>query len=319
MSDFTPRLGWVDFNDRTEETNVAHEKAVGDMPAFKIYGAQKTSLKKVVLTDLWSHPLVQQALGYKFPRIHQLTGSCVGAGGGNAVFTTISFEVVRLGDPEQIFVPLWLLNYGKSRQRAGFRGRGEGSIGSAFAESLRLDGVTMATLDGLPKFSNADGLVWSESVEMQWSDGASIPSQYLTDAKKHLIKTTAQCRNSDAVRDAILNGYPCTDACSGFVNRATVKGVGDEAVCFGDIDTNGGHQTSIQGWWEHPSFGELFLYQNNWPAQVYPKDPAGGAPCSVWISKKRMDWICRQGEVYAISQYDGFPAQKLDESLFMMV
>jgi hypothetical protein len=313
------QTGWIDFNDRTRETHEAHERILGDMPSFRIVGSTKTpATKKVVLTQIWRHPAVKAALGFEFPRVHQLTGSCVGAGGVNCDFTLLATEVVN-GDREVIKVPFWPFTYGKSRQRAGMRGRGEGSIGSAYAEAARLDGYLDPDLDGLPKFTNSDGLVLTSQIEMQWSDGAAIPDKYVQAAKPRVVGTTAPCKTADDVREAILNLYPCTDACSGFVNRAQVRGTGDDAVLMGDIDSRGGHQTSIQGWMEHPTFGELFNYQNNWPASVYPSDPAGGAVCSLWITKKRMQWICDQGEVYAFSNMNGFPAQDVEKVLFRVI
>lgn len=314
------RPGWIPFDDRTAETHEQHERAVGDMPRFRICNSTGAAAeKKIVLTDVWTHPRVEAALGFKFPRVHQLTGSCVGAGGGNCLFTLSAIEVIRLGDRERIVVPFWLLPYGMSRKRAGMRGRGEGSIGSTFAESARLDGWLDAREPGLPGFTVADGLVWSERAEMDWSDGAAIPAEFLARARTQLVRSTAPCESADDVRDAIQNYYPCTAACDGYVGRARVQGTGADAVLVGDVDSRGGHQTSIQGWMEHPTFGELFLYQNQWPEQVYPRDPAGGGPCSCWISRRRMDWICKTGEVFAFSQFEGFPEQRLDRELFRLL
>jgi hypothetical protein len=319
MAEFTPKLGWLSPDERTPEQNECHERIVASMPDFRLIGSRPAmSDKKVVLTDVWKHPAVVEAIGYPFPRIHQLTGSCVGAGGGNGLFTLSAIEVVRLGDREQIVVPGWLFTYGKSRQRGGLRGRGEGSFGSAWAEAIKLDGIVPANYPGMPGFRNEDGLVWSSNDEYKWSDGAAIPDDFAREARKYLVKTVSPLRDADDVRESIVNGYPCTAACGGFVGKGYVRGSGSDAVLIGSIDSRGGHQTSIQGWMEHPQFGELFLYVNQWPEQVYPKDPAGGPPCSVWINKQTMNQICRE-EVYGLSQFDGFPAQEIEKSLFRIM
>jgi hypothetical protein len=299
--------GWIPFLDRTADQNIAHANIVDDMPKFRVFGSAELKPSKLLLTDFWTAPQVVSALGYPYERIHQLTGSCVGAGGGNTAFTLSAIEVVRLNDPEQIIVPFWLLPYGISRKLAGMRGRGEGSLGSTFAKAVQQYGFIDARLPGLPAFTNADGLTWASKDEYAWSDGNAISSTWLEQAAKRTVKTVSPCTSADNVRDAILNYYPVTCACDNFVGSARVQG----DILTGSFDRSGGHQTSILGWWEHPSLGEMFLYQNQWPASVYPKDPGGGPACSVWISKKSMDWACKTGEVYAFSQYDGYPAQTI--------
>ena len=112
------------------------------------------------------------------------------------------------------------------------------------------------------------------------------------------------------MRQAILNYYPCTDASPKFVNQPRMQGSQSPAA-VGRLDSDGGHQTSILGWWNHPELGELFWYMNQWPRSMYPADPGGGPAGGCWITSLAMDWICRNGEVYAFSQFQGFPAQEL--------
>lgn len=297
--------GWIPFDQRTKEQHEVHDGIVCDMPQFRVFGDAGEKPTKVLLTDVWKHPSVVAALGFEYTRIHQLTGSCVGAGGGNMGFTLAATEVVRLGDPEQIYVPFWLLPYGISRKLAGFRGRGSGSMGSTYAKAVQEYGFLKANLPGLPAFQRADGLVWSESAEYEWSDGNAIGQQWLQPASQRTVKTVSSINSADEAREAITNYYPLTCAVDNYVGRAHV----DDGVAIGSFDTYGGHQTSIQGWMEHPKHGELFLYVNQWPKSVYPSDPAGGPDCSVWITKKSMDWACKSGEVYAFSQFNGYPAQ----------
>ena len=141
-------------------------------PAFQLLRAAPAP-QKLLLTDFWKHPTVTTTVGYPYPGILQNTGSCVGAGGGNCIFTLAAIEVARNGDAEEALVPFWLLTYGRSRYDAGMRGRGEGSLGSTFAQASREDGIIPATLAGLPKFTNAeDALSWGADAEMTWSDGA---------------------------------------------------------------------------------------------------------------------------------------------------
>jgi hypothetical protein len=308
MSDFAHLCGWVEPSQRTDEQNEAHAAAMARMPSFQVYGSHGDEPNKVLLTDLWRHPETLQALGFAWPGVHQLTGSCVGAGGGNALFTLAAIEVIRLRQPEKIVVPFWLLPYGKSRQRAGMRGRGEGSLGSTFADAVREDGVVDARDSGLPAFRDDQGLVWGQQAELAWSDGGAIPREWLEKARHRIVRTTAPCRSSADVKAAIQNYYPCTVACGRYANPRNARIV--EGVTLGKFDASGGHQTTYLGYYLHPSLGPLFWYENQWGHQ-YPTDPITGLRTGCWLKASDVDWSCRD-EVFAFSQFDGFPAQTFE-------
>jgi hypothetical protein len=303
-------MGWIPPGQRTDVQQAAHEKIVAAMPKFHIQGKTVYDDKKYCLFDLWKHPSVVSAIGFEWSGIHQFTGSCVGAGGGNTVFSTMAWEVLRLNDPEQIVVPFWLLPYGRSRYYMGDRGPGEGSLGSCFARAIREDGILPAKSAGLPTFNNNDGVCWGGNVEMSWSDGdAQQTMDRLSESRKHPVKTTAELKSADQVRDALVNGYAVSEASMyGFNPR--VEGSGAEAVLIGRRGPQWSHQMSFHGWWEHPRFGELFWLQNQWGLNAHGSDPSGGPAGGVWVPKQDVDWICRSdGEVYAFSQFQGFPAQ----------
>lgn len=299
--------GWIPFEQRDLLMQAAHAEALARMPShFALSSSGDDKGDQVLLTDFWKHPEVVASVGYEFPGIHQLTGSCVGAGGGNVVFTLAAVEVVRLGDPEQALVPFWLYTYGRSRFRAGMRGRGEGSMGSSFAEAIREDGIVPATDPGLPPFNQREGLVWGESAELQWSDGESADANVVARAKRFVVKSTAPCRDHTQVRAAIQNYFPCTNACSYYAspNGARVQ----DGVCLGRLDSRGGHQTGFLGWKKHPTLGDLYLYANQW-GFVYPQCPTGAPRIACWLLANEVDRICSEGEVYAFSQFQGFPGQ----------
>jgi hypothetical protein len=305
-------FGWIPPEARNQVQEQSHHEAAQEMPRFAIEGKEASDVKKVCLFDIWNHPLVVESNGFAFPGIHQLTGSCVGAGGGNVAFTLASWEVVRLNDPEIAYIPFWLLPYGRSRYYLGDRGRGEGSTGSTFAKAAKEDGFVKATHPGLPKFTNNDGLVWGSSVEYSWSDGDDPQTMnLLPESRKHLVQTTARCRNADEVRQAICNGFPCTEA-SMYGFNARVEGEGSDAVLIGRRGPRWSHQMGLIAWWEHPKFGELFFDMNQWGQGAHGKDPSGGPAGGVWIPKADVEWICQTSdEVYAFSQFQGFPSQKI--------
>ena len=307
----TPFFGWLPPDDRTHAQQINTLIALHEMPRFLITGAKGDDPKKVCLWELWKHPLTVKAIGFEYPGTHQLTGSCVGAGGGNVLFTVMAVEVIRKGDPEEICVPFWLLPYGRSRFYLGERTPGEGSTGATFAKAAREDGVLPATLAGLPAFENNDGLQWGAGVERSWSDGdAQQTMALLPESRKHPVRTTAECRSADDVREAIRNYYPCTIA-SSWGGGMQCRTEGDPPVLVNKRQGQWNHQMSVQAWWDHPSLGEIFWVQNQWGLETHGRDPAGGPGGGFWVKKADVDWICRNGEVFAFSQFDGFPAQTL--------
>lgn len=310
----TWNFGWVPPENRTEEAAEAAHRAATEMPRFAVDGVTKypdgsaSEPERVNLYEAWKHPDVVAANGWEFTGVHQLTGSCVGAGGGNCWFTLAGMDVIKRGDAEKPLLPFWLLPYGRSRYYLGDRGPGEGSTGSTFAKAAREDGVVPAVGDSLPSFTRDDGFVWGRSVEMKWSDGDNSDTMaLLPKSRMHLVKTTAQCRSADDVREAIVNGYPCTCASMYAHNGGRVQGSGKNAVLIASRQGSWAHQMSLLAWWMHPEFGELFYLMNQWGLRAHGQDPAGAPAGGVWIKKADVDWICRD-EVFAFSQFAGFPA-----------
>jgi hypothetical protein len=307
-------FGWRSHEVRTAHEAASHAAAVAAMPSFRIDGDGNDD-KKVCLWDCWRHPTVVAETGGKvFPGFHQLTGSCVGTGGGNTVFSLAAVEVVRLGDPEQALIPFWPLPYGRSRALAGMHGRGEGSMGSSFAQAMREDGIVEASLNGLPMFKDDDGIYYTAGVEMTWSDGDRAPAALLALSRKHLVKTTAPIHNADALREAIRNYYPCSFAgdWGGLMHCPTS---GTPPVLLNRRADTWDHQQSVHGWWDHPTLGEIFYVMNNWGLDVHGRCPSGAPAGGYWIKKADADYQCRTGEVFAFSQFQGFPAQKFSWGL----
>jgi hypothetical protein len=303
-------LGWVSFHDRTDEQNQLHSAIVGKMPAFTLFGETPPVGTKILLTDTWKDKQVVETLGFAFPGWRQYTGSCVGVGGGNAAQTVNFLDAILRKEPEKIVLLLWLYNYGRSRQRGGMNGRGEGSFGSTFAESMAQDGLTEWAVDGvaLPDHKINGQIEVGQSVELQWSDGNFAPKPVRDEANQHKL-ISAPITSGVAVRDAIVNGYPVTRASMVFVNPGTAK-VRNGAL-IGTYNGRGGHQESWLGYWHHPQEGELIYEMNQWGANAYGVDPGGGAPGGCWIRIEEIDKQTRTqyAETYALSQYDGYPAQ----------
>lgn len=301
--------GWIPPDELSRDQRAAHEACLAAMPRDLPVGrGVNENATKVCLWDCWAaHPA-------GWPGIRQITGSCVGAGGGNALFSLICADVMKRRDPERVEVPFWLLPYGVSRQIGGLRGRGEGSFGSAFAKAAER-GFPEADAHGLPPFAEQDGYVWGKETELQWSDGAAIPRRWLDEARKTPVKLVAPCKTADDVRDAIRNYYPvtCASDWGGPMRPPVVEG-----VLLSRRTTTWMHQMSVQAYWDHPQLGELFWIHNQWGRETHGRCPSGAPGGGFWVRKGDMEYICSAGEVYKFSELQGFPglSEPLDFSAF---
>jgi hypothetical protein len=308
-----PLLGFIRPQDRTPAQETAHNLAVGMMARFTLPVPTLAKGQKLCLFDFWKHPKVVADVGFVFDRFHQLTGSCVGAGGGNGLFSTIASQRVAASSPTKAFLPFWLSAYGMSRHYMGDDGQGEGSMGSTFAKALTLDGIRdwPSGKDSLPSWSDDDGVTVTSGVEMKWSSYRNGDLQTVLQAsRQHLVGAAAECKSAQDIKAMLLNGYGVTFACNNYIGHGSVKGSGDSAYVTGYWDGGGGHQQSLHAYWEHPTDGPLYWAQNNWPGSTYPKDPAGGPICGVWVTEANVERALRlDAEVYGLSHLSWFPAQ----------
>ena len=294
--------GWIPPERRDPAMVAAHAIATGQTPNLAVYGTNAyADATKVGLWECW-----KLALGKDYAGVHQITGSCVGAAGGNALFSLAAADVVRRRDPELAVVPFWLLPYGLSRKFAGIRGRGEGSFGSTFAKAVREYGHVKADEQGLPTYTDRDGLVWGSNAEYEWSDGAKISESWLTKAKPYLVRSTALCRSTDDVRDAIKAFYPVTIASNwGGLMKCPVKGTGANTRLVNRRATTWMHQMSVHGWEDNPELGELFYVLNQWGLDAHGRCPSGAPPGGFWVDRATAERMLSVRDSYSV-EFDGF-------------
>lgn len=300
-----PPLGFVTQSQRTQAQNDAHVAAVGAMRQFALPVPQLARGERLCLFDFWKRDEVVAEVGLTWDRIHQLTGSCVWAGGTNALFSTIAAQ--RVAGKSRAFLPFTLHNYALSRHAVGWDSPGEGSLGSTFAASLEKDGVedwrdsAIAAL--APTFRQGDGISVTSQDEYKWSSVKQSPDEVVVrTSRNHLLGSATPAMSAIGARALILNGVGVSFACDRFIGHGAVRGTGDEACVVGRWDSSGGHQQSLHAFWEHPSFGPMYWAQNNWPGSTYPRDPAGGPVCGVWVLEADLDAAFRYGsEVFGLS------------------
>lgn len=306
--------GYIPPSLRNQQQHDANEAAIKLMPRFAIAPVSLNKGEKLCLFDFWKRKEVVDEVGFVFTRMHQKSGSCVLAGGFNGLFSTIAASRFS-NDPIVAFLPFCFHNYAMSRHYFGQDGEGEGSFGSTFARSLREDGIidwpNGNDPDGLPDYTQPDGIVVGASVEIKWSSirNVNVP-KIVSKAKRNLVGSAAELKDVGQIKTALLNGYGVTFACNNFIGNASIRGSGADACLVGYWDTYGPHQQSLHAVWEHPDLGTLYWAQNSWPASVYPKDPAGGPDCGCWVTEAKVAQALRlDAEVYALSNVSWFPAR----------
>lgn len=283
-------------------------EAKKEMPRFSIKGTYK-DVEKALLWELRPRVPKHEEI---FRVFFQETGSCVGNGVGQAVRELSLVEVHRKGDPELVLLPFYLLPYGKSREYAGLRGRGEGSWGTSAAKAIRQDGILPADTEGLEKWTVKNGgITWGRNAELKWSDGAAIEAKWLEKSRVHLVKTTALIKNTDEAFEALINGYSMTLASNwGGMMQCQVQG--EPGVLMNRRTGVWNHQMCCIGGWQHPSLGLIFFILNSWGDGAHGTCPSGAPKGGFWIKASDFQNIIDQDEVFAFSQFQGFPAQEID-------
>ncbi len=307
--------GWIPPHLRTTDEKSADATFQTEMPRFNIRGRfsgaeRRYSLWKAAYSRLGRH------LAYNW----QQTGSCVGAGGGNMAKTAMWVEIVVKGENEEYKELWWPYTYGRSRHLGGLRGRGEGSFGSAWAKAATTDGmfeIDPVGFPDLPDFKVEDGwLVQPAKVELDWSDGAKIDQKWIGLGRTHLFKTAARIRNKVEAAEAIMNGYCLTQASSFGFRNPQVKGTRNP-IRVATWNGTWHHQTFVDEVWDHEELqGLYFHWGNNWGPSAHGKPTGDEPPGGVYIHENTMDRICKEGEVYAFSSFDGFPGRDLNFSAF---
>ncbi len=309
-----PLLGYIEPVLRTPEQHQAHAQAVTRMLRFSLPPATVPKGTKVMLTDFWKDPEVVTDVGYEFNGFHQFSGSCVGVSTGNAIFTLGAVQRNLTSGATKAFVPFWPYNYGLCRLEGGQRGQGEGAVTSLMTRVLP-GGVLDLSPSGLPEYKRgSDGIEITKQQEFQWSDGSRIPTELHKIADQFPVKSVAILNSTDDIMTSIVNGYPVLNGCEMYCGNGSIKGSGADACVMGQHDARGGHATCFLGYWNNVTFGDLFLYSNQWPTSTYPKDPAGGGRCCVWMTRAAVDRVFSQygggdGETMALSHLQYFPAQ----------
>lgn len=270
------------------------------LPKFRLVGdaaADDNTKKNVRLWDA-----VIQLRGEHLPNVPQEIGDCVSFGAANAVNYLQAVQIVRgLPADEELHPAYQPWIYGVSRVDVGAKHgshfRGDGSVGAYAAEGLNQYGCLRSDYDNVPPYSGAIAKEWGDKGPPQWAKDA---------AKPYLVQTVAQVKSAAEVRDAICNGFPVTIA-SGWWGTTDIPVVNGRRVAR--RTQSWGHQQCLLAYDGSQKGEPLFYCLNSWGPKAHPDPMQGEPPGGYWIRSSDVDRICKEGDSWAFSAFDGFPAK----------
>jgi len=306
----------------THETIEIRDRLTASMPRFQLKGKLSSDPTKVILWDVFKHPLVKQALisflqkaggrSEIYPGNKQFSGSCVGVGSGDNICIAAAVEVAYKGDLELPVIFFWPFHYARGRYRGGMRTPGDGSFSEAQAEAILEDGTIRADLESvsIPMLrDNGDGLVLSgASEEIRWSDGdAANIMALLEKGRVNRFRTSAVIRSVDDARACIRDAKMPFMFCGMWGGLMQCPVVGNPPCLLNRSSGSWAHNQTAMAWWDHPELGELFGIKNQW-GNAHGTDPAGLPTGAYWIKAADMERQIRGGSCISVTAFDGHPA-----------
>lgn len=230
------------------------------------------------------------------PTERQTTGDCVAHSTRNAVDITRSVEIDIKGDNEQFVA--------RGATEAIYQSRGhmgQGMTCSGAARYVHETGGILLRKD----YGDVDLSKYNSSLGAK----KRIPKDvYVTEAKKHQVKTISNIRTTEEARDALANGYALS-VCSGYG--------------FSSVRDKNGIAKRSSGWahamaWiacddTREVYNEtLFLVQNSWGIWNSGPKKLGQPEGSFWIRERDARGMLSGGGAWVFSDVDGFPARNID-------
>ncbi len=236
-----------------------------------------------------------KATGGQLPAHKQSIGCCTSEGWSSGVDYLQCVDIALRGKDEDYRAVSHAAFYGFGREVAGMLGRGDGCYGAAMAKA--------ATDFGCVSNEDARDSDTDDTLAARWGrDGC--PQEVKDLAKKNLVKTVSLVRSAEEGKAALTNGYP-VPICSG-------QGFTMERDADGHCEARGSwaHCMCLIG---YRADRRWFCILQSW-GQNTPSGPTtlGQPDCSFWADWDVVDRMLREGDSFAVSQFDGFPSQRLD-------
>lgn len=310
--------GWIPPDDRTSEEQRIHEQFVADTPVVREVFGGPEPVENKDRPRIWELTKLAVARGLVPPEyirkghlknVNQLIGSCVGFGAGTMLLYSSMIDALIRNQAERIVLPFVPYHYGRGRLHSGIRGSGSGSTGSGQALALQRDGYLAHDSLDVPAVNFGETFRWTEKIETQWSDGARISDQYVTEAQNHLVSTVVRVTSTDEAAMLADSFHTFTIASNwGGKMQCPVK----DGVLLNSRSGTWNHQMGVLDYIIHAILGRLWYVVNQW-AYPHGVDPGGewdhntGAPeGGFYMLDKDLAYILGQRETYAFADPLGF-------------
>ncbi|MDB5390864.1 MAG: hypothetical protein JWM11_6510 [Planctomycetaceae bacterium] len=290
------RFGWNEQAAKTEAPRIA-----ALMPKFAITNSEGDSVSGAgKFAELWKFGKLSNG-GKHLGTWKQESGDCVSMGWSNAIAYRQAFQIANEQRNEVLKIPFPPYIYGVSRVLIGKRqlGRGAGSVGAWAAQGSLSYGVL--PIDHATEL----GFSYSGRLADQW--GWLGPPKDATEfGSKFRIRTVSQVKSWEDVRDALVHGYPCTVASNvGFEGQF----VDVDGKRWGTASGRWGHQMCFIGAEDRPHRNRGAYVINSWGADAHPKPLNDEPPGGFWVKWQDVQRMVQQGDSWAYSDFDGFPAE----------
>ena len=230
------------------------------------------------------------------------TGCCVGEGTAGAVNLLQCIEIAK-GEQQEFKPVSAAASYAMAREIGGMLRGGDGAV-VAYSVKAATQWGTVSCEDAKDDNTNPGP---HARLAKQWGR-SGLPDNLKEIARKTLVKGTARCADAEEVRVALTNGYPVV-----FGSNVGFQGGGGFKRDTDGFCKRGGtwaHCMYVAGYRQDK---RAFCIIQSWGPRTPPGPTTLDQPsCSFWITWADMNTICRTGEAFALSTFDGFPSQKFD-------
>lgn len=273
------------------------QSVAASLPPFQLIGdaaAEDNSKKNIRLWDA-----VLQLRGEHLPNVPQQIGDCVSWGAANAVNYLQAVQIIR-GPPAEFHpaYPPWI--YGAGRvwvgKSHGSNFRGDGLVGAYAAEALQNYGCLRADHPKCPPYDGATARQWGASGPPEWAKEV---------AKANLVQSIAQVQSAREAMDSIAGAHCPVTIASSWWGTTDIPVVNGRRVA--KRTTAWAHQQCLIAY-DGSGAEPLFYCLNSWGPNAHPAPLQGEPPGGYWIRWRDVDRICSEGDSWAISSFDGFPA-----------
>ena len=228
----------------------------------------------------------------------QQVGDCIGHAFAHAVDLLAAVQIVKRGRPESFKLTAAESIYAAARVAIGGLGPDDpdGAVGAWAARAVTDHGTL--SRDVLGPYDGQRSRLWG---------GTGVPEVWAKPASGHRVHTTSLVRTYQELADSVANGYPVA-VCSnvGFSTARDVDGFcaaeGAWAHCMVVVGVRADHRPGacvLQSWGPGVPAGPLAHDQ---PGQ------------SFWVDRDVVDGMLACGDSWALSSFDGYPAQALPAS-----